>query len=152
KTSVGPPPKPSLGRGGPEHKRLQSIFKNIGEDLGYIATIEKQIPDSLCSVDVALTKPERSIACEISINSTPDYELTNIKKCLAAQFSIVIAISGENRFLSHLKQLTTPVLSPEDLSRVHFLPPEEAVFFIQEISADDLVREDTVKGYKVKIS
>ena len=75
-----------LGRGGQQHKYLQQLVKRIVEDKGYKATIEKAILKGMGKVDVALEKHERSIACEISVTSTEDYELSNLQKCLAGGF------------------------------------------------------------------
>ncbi len=57
---------PTPGRGGEHHKYLQQLIKRWAEGRGYSVSIEKPILDGLGSVDVALEKGSRSIACEIS--------------------------------------------------------------------------------------
>jgi hypothetical protein len=144
------PPERSLGRGGQEHKLLQAFIKQTGEKHGYITTIEKQIPGSNGSIDVALEKKQRSIACEISISSTAEYELQNIRKGLAAGFDYVFLISTKNRFLNTVENLVASNLGADDLKRVRFFTPGGAVMFVEELSANDADREETVLGYNVK--
>jgi hypothetical protein len=140
-----------LGRGGQQHKYLQQLIKRMGEDNGYKATIEKQVLDGVGSVDVALEKTHRTIACEISVTSTKDYELSNIEKCLAAGFTHVCLISTQPSFLAQARELTTSRISQDDIKRIHFLRPEEVIAFIEELDAGDSDREETVKGYKVTV-
>lgn len=142
---------PLLGRGGPQHKYLQQLVKRFGEDRGYRATIEKEILDGIGSVDVALEKQQRSIACEISVTSSKDQEVSNIQKCLAAGFDQVILISTQKPFLAQAKEAASTSINPEDMKRVSFLPPESVIEFIEVIDARDEDREETVKGYKVKV-
>ena len=55
--------EPSPGRGGPEHVYLQSLLKQYGEDHGFKASIERELPDG-GRVDVALERKDMRIACE----------------------------------------------------------------------------------------
>jgi hypothetical protein len=129
---------------------MQNLIKQTGEKHGYLTTIEKQTPTGNGSIDVALEKKQRSIACEISISSTPEYELQNIRKGLAAGFDYVFLISTQNRFLNTVENLVASNLAADDLRRVRFFTPGEALIFIEELSANDADREDSVLGYKVK--
>jgi hypothetical protein len=140
-----------LGRGGGQHKYLQQLIKRMGEAKGYRATIEKQILGGLGSVDVALEKDTRAIACEISVTSTVEYELDNIQKCLAAGFEQVILVSTESKMLSKAKERASSSLKEEDFRRVQFLTPEELFLFMEGLEAHDAGGEETVRGYKVKV-
>lgn len=94
-----------MGQGGKQHKYLQALIKRLGEDKGYKATLEKPILSGAGRVDVALEKKERSIACEIPVSLTVDYELSNIEKCLVANFSHVVLVATQKPFLLKMKQL-----------------------------------------------
>ena len=144
-------PEPLLGRGGQQHKYLQDIIKRLAEDKGYKATIEKPILNGLGSVDVALEKKVRSIACEVSVTSTPGYELSNIENRLAANFSHVVLVSTQEPFLSKMKKRATENIGPADMRRVHFFLPEELISFIDDLDAADVDSEQTVRGYRVKV-
>ena len=140
-----------LGRGGPQHKYLQELIKRWAESKGYRATIEKQILDGLGSVDVALEKNSHSIACEISVASTPEQELGNIRKCLAAGFAFIAVVSSERKTLNKAKEFVLPTLSEDEATRVQFLTPEELFEFIETLEATAAGKEETVRGYKVKV-
>jgi hypothetical protein len=86
---------PTPGRGGEHHKYLQQLIKRWAEARGYSVIIEKPILDGLGSVDVALEKGSRAIACEVSVTTDTQHEIGNVQKCLAAGFQDVILISSE---------------------------------------------------------
>jgi hypothetical protein len=140
-----------LGRGGPQHRYLQELIKRWAEARGYRATIEQQILDGLGSVDVALEQGERRIACEISVSSTPEQELGNVQKCLAAGFDQVAVVSAEKKALAKTRELIAGKLGAAKLARVHFFTPEELFAFLETQEARTASREDTVKGYKVRV-
>ncbi len=148
---IAPAPAP-LGRGGGQHKYLQQLIKRMGEAKGYRATIEKQILGGLGSVDVALEKDTRAIACEISVTSTVEYELDNIQKCLAAGFEQVILVSSESKTLSKAKEKASASLKAEDFARVQFLTPEELVSSIEELDAQANSGQENIRGYKVNVN
>jgi len=63
-----------------------SRAEKIAEEKGYRTIIEKPTPDDSGRVDVSLEKNGREIACEISVTSTCEQELSNIEKCLKAGY------------------------------------------------------------------
>jgi len=69
------PAPPSPGRGGPQHKYIQEVIKRWGEKHGFRVEIEKPVLDGLGSVDVALSKGDLRIACEIVVSTSPEHEL-----------------------------------------------------------------------------
>ncbi len=78
------------GKGGEDHKELQSFIARIGETLGFKATPEKSVPDG--QIDVLLERHDLSVACEISVHQTVEYEVKNVMKCLAAGYEQVIVV------------------------------------------------------------
>jgi hypothetical protein len=139
------------GRGGGQHKYLQQLIKRWAESRGYRATIEKQILDGLGSVDVALENDKRRIACEISMSSTPEQELGNIQKCLAAGFAYVMLVSPEKRTLASARELVASKLDKDTLRQVQFLTPEELFLYIEGLEAESAAKQETVRGYRVKV-
>jgi len=79
----------------PEHKYIQNLIKKWVEGIGYKATIEKPIQGNKGQVDIALEKENISIACEITITTNIDHELSNVKKCLANGYDHVILITPD---------------------------------------------------------
>jgi hypothetical protein len=145
-------PEPTPGRGGREHKYLQNLVRRLAEDRGYRATIEQSILGGAGSVDVSLEKSDQKIACEICITTTSEQELGNIQKCLAAGYATVVVLAGDPKTLRKLQTAAEAALGPDTLTRVRFLQPEEFVAYIDELAAAEASREDTVRGYKVKVN
>ena len=123
------------GRGGEHHKYLQQLIRRWAEARGYGVTIEKQILDGLGSVDVALEKGGRTIACEVSVTTDADHETGNVQKCLAAGFDEVILISSEKTTLTSVRHALVAALSTAQYRQVKFLTPEEAFSFIEGLEA-----------------
>jgi len=144
------PPAPKLGRGGREHKYLQNLIKRLAEDRGYKATIEQPVLDGTGSIDVALEKGERRIACEISVTTSADHEIGNIQKCLASGYETVLVVSSDPKTLRAVRAAVEKQLEPSTLDRIQFLPSEDFSGYLDELSADDAGHEETVRGYKVR--
>jgi len=140
-----------LGRGGQQHKYLQQLIKRWAESKGYRAIIEKQILDGLGSVDVALERDSLSVACEISVSSTPEQELGNIRKCLAAGFAYVVVVSPEKKTLGKTKEYISSELNGDELKKIQCLAPDELFAFIDALEAEAQGKQETVHGYKVKV-
>ena len=85
------------GRGGEHHKYLQQLIKRWAEARGYAVTIEKPILDGLGSVDVALEKGSRAIACEVSVTTDTSTKSATFKSAWPPDFEEVILISSEKK-------------------------------------------------------
>jgi excisionase family DNA binding protein len=123
------------GRGGEHHKYLQQLIKRWAEARGYAVTVEKPILDGLGSVDVALEKGNRRIACEVSVTTDAEHETGNVQKCLAAGFDDVILISSEKKTLVSVRHALVAGLATAQYRQVKFLTPEEAFSFIEGLEA-----------------
>jgi len=155
-----PPPLPApralpktkaMGKGGQEHRYLQQLIKRWAEGLGYRATIEKQL-DNGGSVDVLLEKDDRGIACEISVTTTPEHEVQNIRKCLDADIAQVFAIGSDAKKLERVRKAAGTTLSEADLTKVQFRDPAEFLEFLQDREAQDASHETVVRGYRVNVN
>ena len=146
------PPPPPLGRGGREHKYLQQFVKTAAHDRGFKATIEEPILDGAGRVDVSLVRDDRRIACEISVTTTREQELENIEKCLAAGYEHVILVSAQERHVATLQKFIVPRLEPDEAERVFFLTPDAVLVHLDTLVGTTAVTEETIRGYKVKVS
>lgn len=117
------------GRGGPQHKYLQSLVRKLAEDRGFVATIEKRVLDGHGHVDVLLEREGLTVACEISITTGGAHEADNLSKCLAAGFDHVALICSDERQLSHVRTL----LGRGVRGDVRFLTPEGLIQFLDEL-------------------
>lgn len=145
-----PPMTPPQGKGGPEHRRLQETFKLLAEGLGWRASIEEAVSGG--SVDVAFSKGKVTVACEISVTTGVDYELGNLRKCLAAAFTHVCVVSTEPKHLAKIEAAARKEFKPEELQRVKFLEPDALLGLLEELTAAQAGGENTVKGIHVSVS
>jgi hypothetical protein len=142
-----PRPEPTPGKGGSQHKYLQQLIKQLAEERGLRAVIEEAVPGG--QVDVGLHQGDLSVACEISVTSTPEYEAQNLAKCLGAGFSRIWAIAPDAKRRRAIKQAAEARLGPDDVGRVEFLTTEEMIEALDALSVPE-PEEKVVKGYRVK--
>ncbi len=144
-------PEPTLvGRGETEHKYLQGLVKQAGESQGYRAVIEKELLNGQGKVDGSLERDDETIACEISVTSTPEQEVDNVRKCLEAGYPKVLLLASSSKRLKTLKLKTD--LPPRLNLPIRFFLPEELVAYLNEQGAMEGSAEKTIRGYKVKVS
>ncbi|MCI0406275.1 MAG: type IV secretory system conjugative DNA transfer family protein, partial [candidate division Zixibacteria bacterium] len=143
---------PLLGRGGQQHKYLQHLFKRLAEEKGFLATIEKPVLDGAGFIDLALEKDGQNIACEFCVTSPVEQELGNVQKCLRAGFETVIVISAESPMLGKISKLVAASLEQAALSKVSFMLPEDFPGYLENLGAQSLGEETTVRGRKVKLN
>jgi hypothetical protein len=132
-----------------QHRYLQSLIKRIAEDKGYKATVEEPISDG--RVDVGLLRNGKRIACEISITTDSDHEVSNIQKCLKAGYDQVVMCAQDKRHLERIRSVAEVKLSEPEPGRVLYFTPDELFIFLEEVVARDSNKEERVKGYRVKV-
>lgn len=135
-----------------QHRYLQSLIKRLGEERGFRATVEQTTLDGQGRVDVALESEGGRIAFEVSITSSPEHELHNIKKCLDAEFDQVILCSPNKHTLNRVKALTTDKLTDAEQERISFLTPDEVVSFLAEAAPTPASSTELVRGHRVNVS
>jgi len=137
--------------GNQQHRYLQGIIKRVGENYGFVATLEKQVFGGVGKVDVAVENEHLKIACEIAVTNTVEYELQNIQKCLASGFDKVVVISADSKHLGNIRKKAETVISETQLNKVHFLEPDSFHLFLESLSHQHGNKETKIKGYKVNV-
>jgi hypothetical protein len=138
-------------KGTTQHKYLQNLIKRMAEEKGYRAVIEQPTPDGLGRVDVGLERNGKTIACEFSVTTNSEHELSNIEKCLKAGYDKVIMCSSEKRSLEKIRTLVMEKLADSGIEKVMFFEPEELLFYLESEAAREISAEQRVKGYKVNV-
>ena len=128
---------------------MQGIIKRIGENSGFVATLEKQVLGGIGKVDVALESERMKIACEIAVTNTVDYEVQNIQKCLASGFEKVAVISTDTKHLSNIRRKAEAVISETQMAKVFFIEPNNFHLFLESLNQQGN-GENKIKGYTVK--
>lgn len=149
-----PPPRPSsepreLGKGGSQHRYVQHLVKGLAEERGFRAVIEEAVEGG--QIDVALYRDDLSIACEISVTSTPQYEAQNLAKCCQGRFSRVFAIAADAKRLKAIETAAKTRLSDEEMGCIDFLAPEHVAAALDAFAAPS-EEASVVRGYRVKVS
>jgi Type IV secretion-system coupling protein DNA-binding domain len=147
-------PKPAVpatpGRGGAQHKYLQTLIKRFGEDRGFRATIERTVLDGHGSVDVALERDSLRVAFEITITTPTAHEIQNLAKCLAAGFDVVGLVATDEKGRKRLRSAVHEALDEAQAERVHCLVAEEVPELLDQLGTPSPTT-NTVAGYKVKV-
>lgn len=140
-----------LGKGGPKHRYLQRLVKELGEQQGFRSTIEAPVEGG--QVDVLLERDGAKVAVEVSVSTPVEWERENVRKCLAAGFPLVaLVLAKSKRDQARYETAITEGLSDHDRARLVFLTPEDIPDFIGSLAAPPEPSESVVKGYRVKVS
>lgn len=147
-----------LGRGGEMHRAAQHELRALAESLGFRATIERQLPGSMETVDLHLQRDDFQIGCEISVTNTLEYEVRNVLKLLRVGIPSIAMIAFNAEKLSRLESAIRNSLSPEENSRVSCFLKDDFIQHLQTLvlASPPVVEKETtaeskqVKGWKVK--
>ncbi len=152
------PPPADFGRGGEQHRAIQQRLKEAAERLGYRATPELPVLDRSGSVDLALEHPRRRIAVEITVTTTVDHEVGNVRKCLQAGFASVAVVCGSDAKLRQLREAVAAAMGPETVAQVGFFSPDALREHLRQLAREDAAvgvpgpATTTRRGYRVKRS
>ena len=142
-----------LGKGGPKHRYLQSLVKELAEQQGFRATIEAPLAGGMGQIDVLLERDGVQVAVEVSVTTPAEYERLNVRKCLAAGYEQVALVLAKTRATQgRYKSMILESLSEEERARITFLTPEEVPDFIAGLAPPPDPAESTVRGYKVRVA
>jgi hypothetical protein len=144
-----------LGKGGEQHKAMQRRIKEAADALGFRSVIEHQIAEgSQESVDLFLERGEVKIACEISVSTTIDHEVGNVRKCLKAGLPQVAIICLSEDRLQKIAAAIAGSLGTEAAANVSYHQPDPFIVYLKSVPMP-VVKKNAVKmnrGYKVKSS
>jgi predicted TPR repeat methyltransferase len=142
-----------LGKGGPKHRYLQSLVKELAEAQGFRATIEAPAAGGAGQVDVLLEREGLSVAVEVSVSTPVEQERENVRKCLAAGYERVALVLAKSRATQgRYRALVAEGLGDEERERLSFLAPEDIPDFIAALAPAPAPSETIVKGYRVRLS
>ncbi len=138
------------GRGGRQHKYLQHLLKQLGEERGFRASIEESILEGAGRVDVSFARGNSRIAFEISVTTNRDQELGNVEKCLAAGYSEVVLVGGNERHVKALAKFIGENLDEGEQGKVRYVTPDGIAEYFASLGAPPEPMEQVVRGYKVR--
>ncbi len=142
-----------LGKGGKQHRYLQSLIKELADQQGLKATIEAPLANGNGQVDVLIERDGVLAAIEVSVTTPVEHERENLRKCLACAYPRIAVVLAKSRTVqSNYRAALREGLNEPDLARVSFLTPEELPSFIASLAPPPEPTERIVRGYKVKAS
>lgn len=118
------------GRGGTQHKYLQSLIRRVAEARGFTASVEREVLDGHGYVDLVLDGYGVSVACEISVSTSIEHEIGNLTKCLAAGFDHVLLVSSNDTLLD----LARLEMAGQNADAVRILKPGDVATCLSEIA------------------
>ena len=134
-----------------EHRYLQAFVKAMAESHGYRAILEAPTPDGTGLVDVLLESGAETVAVEISVTTTPEWELHNIRKCIAAGYGRIVVCATDAAKLKLIKKRVNADLSGEEQAKIQVLASSD-IQGIFQAAPTALPAEARVKGYRVKVN
>jgi hypothetical protein len=135
-----------------EHRKIQEYIKKIGEERNFRVVLEEHVNDNSGKVDVALYLDDLSIACEISVTNTADYEVKNLEKCIQANFLYVFMICDDPKQLKSIKKIAIEQIENELVRHLNFSSKDEFVNKLDLILKERKKPVETkIKGYRVKL-
>ena len=145
-TPPAPTTEPASG-----HRGLQNRIKQAAQKCGFSATIEQQVHGGKGRIDVALTRDDIRIACEVSVTTKLDQERRNIEKCLAAGYDQVWVTSPDSAQLEKLREGLLSSLPTEIRERVSCLSEDELIAQLDALTTQTSVSQSRVLGYDVHV-
>jgi hypothetical protein len=134
------------------HRYLQVLVKKMAEARGYVATIERLLPDGTGQVDVLLTKEGKTIAVEICNTTDPEWEMHNIQKCITANYDTVVSFSGDAKQLEKIRKKCITGIPDFETKHVMFLTPDALYAYLDGTVQEEVPKEQVIKGYRVNVS
>lgn len=141
-TLIPAPPKAPT-----QHKYFQTLIKKIAESQGYKASLEMPTPDGKGRVDILLEKNGETIAVEISDTTDATWELHNIQKCIAANYSKIYACVEDTGTRQRLRQLVRELEPFPEM--VSIGSSQELMSLLQKTAA--VIPQERKKGYRVTV-
>jgi hypothetical protein len=122
----------------------------MAHQYGYKANIEVPTADGKGHVDVVLERGNECIAVEVSVSTGAEWEMHNIRKCLAGNFTKIVVCSGSKKKMLPIRQKIEASLSPSEQSRIVLISSEEvSTLFSPPENKTEAVT--TMKGYRVSV-
>ncbi len=107
--------------------------------------VEKTVLGGTGSVDVALEREGRRIACEICVSTGTEHELENVRKCLAGGFGEVYVLAAQRERSASLRETIQASLTAGEREQVRGVSPDD-FFSAVDSSWSRATQTTTVRG------
>lgn len=138
------------GLGGQQHRKLQQMVRELAQERGFKATLEKPVLGGDGQVDVALEHDRMSIGVEISISTSIDHERQNIVKCFNAGFDRVFLIVPDASKRARFSEALDATLTDAQKAKFQTLAVNEIQGVLDLLTAELSSSDDIIRGWRVK--
>jgi hypothetical protein len=147
-TAPEKPTQPQAGRGGTQHREIQQMIKGIAHDYGFGVSVEAQCKHSDGAIDVLIEGENKSFAVEVSVTTSAEHELANLKKCLAEDVDEVWCVTPDQVHRLEIQNLVLERLPQTQSARIRYFGPDMISNYIKQFDE----RETTlIRGYEVVV-
>ena len=122
----------------------------MAESNGFLAEIEKEVPQG--KIDVSLTHQKCTVAVEVSVTSSADYEAKNVRKCLLSGYDYVVVTVSNQKKIPAITEKVKQTLSPEELGRVRVLSITGLLEFLWKLIEYKPEKRKRKKEYSSRLS
>lgn len=89
------------------------------------------------------------VACQVSVTTTKDWELSGVEKCIAAGYTEIVLVLSTERQIKKLSKFVEENLDPKDQGRVRYITAGGIIKFLDGLGKFTPT-EQVVRGYKVR--
>ena len=137
----------SKGKGGARHKEIQQILQQAAHENSFGADIEKHVGQGQ-HIDLIINTGNTQIACEISVSTNVEHELSNIQKCIDAGYANIWMITKNGKHLAAIKSTAQNQIDRVNFETIQFYSVDEA---LSEIRSMKSAGKRIIRGRNVKL-
>ncbi|MFT3746132.1 MAG: helix-turn-helix domain-containing protein [Pyrinomonadaceae bacterium] len=130
------------------HSQSQKVIASIGRLYGFESKIEKALPDGSGFIDIVLERGDVTIACEVSITTSAEWEAKNLLKCLRAGYQQVWVIVNHIKKIAGVTSRIREVVPVVDQTRIKVLTTDTCFAELSKLG----VRVDPKTGKPAKLA
>jgi len=132
-----------------KHISIQNYVLSLGQQRNFITQKEALTKDGR-RIDIVLKRDKLSIAVEVSVTNTIDYELQNMRKCIDEDMSHIYLISESKVHLSNIKKKAKQQFEKSEYRKISFGTPAQFLTFLGKFEAKPKKEIKRIRGYRIK--
>jgi len=133
------------------HRYLQTYIGQLAQQRGFKICIEKQTKDGK-KIDVVLQQDKHTIAIEIAITNSLDYEVKNIKKCIDNGYINIWIVSDSKVHLSNIEKRAKGELGKKIIKTLSFVLSDVLIQKLDSFCGSHKPKTKRIQGYRVTTS
>jgi hypothetical protein len=141
--AVAPAEPASEPNGAEEKIKAEGIKNQIIQAIGswgYEYETEMPVNGGTGLVDLVLRLGSIRLACEISVTTSPEHELGNLRKCVRAGFDQIVHVCNDTRKRRKLEDLAAAEFPPAELRKFRYLTRVQLVHLLGNLALGEADR------------